>query len=125
MQTTMRGPAAYSGSALIANLLGLAIAALIAAALTSASPPLLGSDRAILLAVVALGMTMCSVGGVGRAPMKFGWTHPVTLFGIAVGTVMLLIAAAVLIGQVADRTALNVFAVLLAVKWAIGLTFVR
>jgi hypothetical protein len=51
----MRSPAAYSGSPLVANLPGLAIAALI--------------------------------------------------------------AAAVLIGQVADRTAITVFAVLLAVKW--------
>ena len=55
MHTTMRSPAAYSGSPLVANLPGLAIAALI--------------------------------------------------------------AAAVLIGQVTDRTAITVFAVLLAVKW--------
>lgn len=48
-----------------------------------------------------------------------------TLFGIAVGTALLLVAGAVLAGQVADRFALNAFAALFAVKWAVGLTFVR
>jgi hypothetical protein len=68
---------------------------------------------------------MCSLGGVGRAPAKFGWTHPATLFGTTVGTAMLVLAGADLTGQVADRLAIFVFAALFAIKWAVGLAFVR
>jgi hypothetical protein len=71
---------------------------------------------------------MCSLGGVGRAPAKFGWTHPVTLFGITVGTTLLVLAGAVLTGQLQDRFAIIIiiiFGALFAIKWAVGLAFVR
>lgn len=125
MQTTLSKPAAYSGSPIAATLLGAATAGLLIAALTNTAIPLLGSERAIFLALVVLGMTMCSLGGMGRAPAKYGWTHPVTLFGIAVGTVMLLLTGGVVDGQIADRVAINIFAGLFAIKWLVGLTFVR
>ena len=77
------------------------------------------------VAVVVLCATMCSLGVVGRAPMKYGWMHPVTLFGIAVGTIMLLLAAGVVLGQVTEQIGLSVFAALFAIKWVVGLAFVR
>jgi hypothetical protein len=101
------------------------IAALVVAAFTNTSVPLLGSERAVFVAVVLLGVIMCSLGGVGRAPMKYGWTHPVTLFGIAIGTIMLLLVAGVVLGQLTDQIGLMVFAALFAMKWAVGLAFVR
>jgi len=79
----------------------------------------------MFVAVVLLGVTMCALGGVGRAPMKYGWTHPVMLFGIAVGTVMLLLTAAVVLGQITDQVALRIFAALFAMKWGLGLALVR
>jgi hypothetical protein len=125
MQATLRKPHPSFGSPLLANLIGIVIAALIAAALTNTSVPLLASERAIFVAVLLLGVSMCSLGGVGRAPMKYGWMHPVTLFGIAIGTIMLLLAAGVVLGQVADLIGLTVFGALFAMKWAVGLAFVR
>ena len=125
MQSTMPRPATSFSNPILASALGVVIAGLLVAALTSTPLPLLSSDRAMFLAVLVLGLTMCSLGGVGRAPMKYGWTHPITLFGIAVGTLMLLLAAGVVAGQMADRFALTIFAALFAVKWAIGLAFVR
>jgi hypothetical protein len=124
MQATTQKPATVFGSPLFANLIGIVIAALLAVALTN-TLPLLGSERAIFLTVLLLGVTMCSLGGVGRAPMKYGWVHPVTLFGIAVGTTMLLLAAAVVVGQLSEQVGLSIFAVLFAMKWAVGLAFVR
>ncbi len=44
-----------------------------------------------------------------------------TLFGILIGAVMLLLAEAVLSGQVATHVGLSAFAALFAMKWAIGL----
>lgn len=125
MQATLRKPATAFGNPLVANLLGVIIAALLLAALTSTPVPLLGSDVAIFLAVLVLGMSMCALGGVGRAPMKLGWAHPVTLFGIVVGTAILLVAVGVLSGQVATDVGLGAFVALLAIKWAVGLAFVR
>jgi hypothetical protein len=49
----MRRPAAYSGNLLLANLLGVAIAALTGAALTRTSLAVLVSDRAIFLVLAA------------------------------------------------------------------------
>lgn len=66
MQANMQEPATAFGSPLLANLIGIVIAALVALTLTNASVPLLGSERAIFVAVVLLGVTMCALGGVGR-----------------------------------------------------------
>ena len=143
MQATIQKPTAYSGSAAVANLIGAAIALLIFAVLTNSPIPLLGSDRATFIALIILGTTMCALGGVGRAPSRYGWTHPVTLFGIVVGIVAMLLAAAVLVGQPAfldpiativgrtsvdaghDRPAIVVLGVLMAIKWLVGLVYVR
>jgi hypothetical protein len=51
--------------------------------------------------------------------------HPVTVFGIAVGTIILLLAAAVMLGQVTDQIGLLIFTPLFATKWVVGLAFVR
>jgi hypothetical protein len=120
----MRSPA-HTGSPLIANLLGVGIAALVLAALSNTSIPLLGSDRAVFIALLILGMVMCTLGGVGRAPAMYGWASPVTLCGIAVGTLILVLTAAALTGQVADRLAIEVLAGLMAIKWTVGLVFLR
>src|ERR1041385_5465382 len=125
MQATLRKPHTSFGSPLFANLIGIVIAALVVAALTNTPVPLLGSERAIFMAVVLLGISMCSLGCVGRAPMKYGWMHPVTLFGIAIGTIMLLLAAGVVLGQVAEHIGLIVFTALFAMKWVVGMAFVR
>jgi hypothetical protein len=125
MQATLRKPAATFGNPLVANVLGLITAALVLAALTRTPLPLLGSDVVMFLAVLVLGMSMCALGGVGRAPVKYGWTHPVTLLGIMLGIIMLLLAGGVLFGQVATPVGLTALAALLAIKWAVGLAFVR
>jgi len=125
MQATLQKPVTGFASPLIANLVGIVIVVLLGAAVTNTPVPLLGSERAMFVAVVLLGVTMCALGGVGRAPMKYGWTHPVTLFGIAVGTVMLLLTAAVVLGQITDQVGLRMFAALFAMKWGVGLALVR
>ena len=125
MQVMTQKPATSFGSPLIADVIGVAIAALVVAALTDTPVPLLGSERAIFVAVVLLGITMCSLGGVGRAPLKYGWMHPVTIVGSAIGTVMLLLVAGVVLGQVTERVGLNVFGALFVTKWVLGLGFLR
>jgi hypothetical protein len=125
MQATLQRPASGFASPLIANLVGIVIVVLLGAAVTNTPVPLLGSERVLFVAALALGVTMCALGGVGRAPAKFGWTHPTTLFGIAVGTIMLLLTLGVVLGQITDQAGLRIFAALFAMKWGVGLALVR
>src|SRR5579872_4052280 len=115
-------PAAAAGGLADAHAAAISMSSPVAAdRLTPAAAvvPSARSEHAIFFAVVLLGLTMCSLGGVGRAPWKYGWLHPVTVFGSAVGTIMLLLAAAVMLGQVTDQ--ILVFTMLFAMKWVVGL----
>jgi len=125
MQATLQKPVTGFASPLIANLVGIVIVVLLGAAVTSTPVPLLGSERVLFVAALVLGVTMCALGGVGRAPAKFGWTHPVALSGIALGMVMLLLTAGVVLGQMTDQVGLRMFAALFAMKWGVGLALVR
>jgi hypothetical protein len=68
---------------------------------------------------------MCVTGGIGPSQAKLGWTHPVTLIGSVFGVVAVLLIGAVLFNWTTDRIAALTLATLMAVKWAIGLAFVR
>jgi hypothetical protein len=134
----------FTGNALAANLLGILAALIVVALVFKSRLPFLGTDRAAFIALVVVGMTMCALGGIGRAQSTIGWTDPVTLFGIAIGSLALVLVAAVLTGKdgflapvsvlvgessslesATDRAATLVLAGLIAVKWAIGLLFLQ
>jgi hypothetical protein len=55
---------------------------------TTTSRPLIGSDRGALVALVAVEVTMSALRGIGVAPTPLGWTHPVTIMRIALGTLI-------------------------------------
>lgn len=107
-------------------------------ALTGDAVPIVGSPRGALIAIVVIGMASCGVAGIGQAPI-IGWTHPITILGIVVGVIALVVAGAGLLGWDAlvspasgivpvgtnvavttERIAIGLLAVLIAVKWAIG-----
>ena len=134
----------FTGNAIAANLLGVLAALMVIALLTNVRLPLIGSDRAAFSALVLIGMTMCALGGIGRAQSTLGWTDPVTLVGIVIGSFALVLIAAVLAGRAdflapvaalvggtstvessMDRAATLVLAGLIALKWAIGLLFLH
>lgn len=134
----------FTRNVLGANLLGIVAALVVAALLANVRLPLLESDRATFIALVVVGMAMCALGGIGRAQSTLGWTKPVTLAGIIIGSLALVLVAAVLSGRagflapVASvvggssavesatyRAATVVLAGLMLLKWAIGLAFLR
>jgi len=133
----------FTGNAFAANLLGILAALIVVALLANIRLPLIGSDRAAFIALVVIGMTMCALGGIGRAQSTLGWTDPVTLVGIVFASLALVLVAAVLTGRAGflapvaavvggtsaldstDRAATLVLAGLVAVKWAIGLVFLH
>ena len=134
----------FTGNELAANLLGILAALIVAAVLFDIRLPLLATDRATFIGLVVVGMTMCALGGIGRAQSTLGWTDPVTLAGIVIGSLALTLVAAVLTGNTGflapisaivgrttslesatERAATVVLAGLIGVKWAIGLVFLR
>lgn len=88
-----------SGTNLVVIVLGILVALLIFAVLTGRKVPLLPSDRSALLALVIIGMLMCSQGGIGRVSASGAWWHPFSIIGYVLGAVIILIGIAALFGK--------------------------
>jgi hypothetical protein len=121
-----------TGSALVLLALGVAFLAI-----TRDQLPIVGTGIGALLAVAAIGMAGCAVGGISQAP-ALGWTTPTVVFGTVLGLVALLIIAAGVFGWTPVlepiarfvpaqstaaspvTTAIFALAVLIAVKWVVA-----
>jgi hypothetical protein len=79
--------------------LGLLAALLVFFVLTGRKVPLLANDRAALLTLVAIGMVMCTQGGIGRVAASGNWLHPFAILGYLLGAAILLIGIAALFGR--------------------------
>lgn len=79
---TTTTPAVSKSSGWLVPGLILLIAVFIGGNLARLELPLLGNDRLVLIAVFFLGQVLCSQGmRIGT----FSWTHPTTIFGVALG----------------------------------------
>ena len=88
-----------SGSNPVVIALGILAALLVFAVLTGRKVPLLSSDRAALLALVVIGMLMCTQGGIGRVAANNAWFHPMSFLGYLLGGAIIVIGIAALIGK--------------------------
>lgn len=88
-----------TGTDLSVIALGILTALLIFAVLTGRKIPLLESDRAVLFALVIIGMLMCSRGGIGRVAASGAWWHPFSILGYLLGAVIIAIGIAALFGR--------------------------
>src|SRR5512143_4057555 len=91
--------ASAGGTNLVVIVLGILVAFLVFMALTGRKVPLLSSDRAVLLAVVVIGMFICSQAGIGRVSAINAWWHPLSIVGYVLGAVIILIGLAALFGR--------------------------
>ncbi len=87
------------GTNVIVIVLGILVAFLIFMALTGRKVPILSSERAILLAVVVIGMFICSQVGIGRVSAIGAWSHPLSIVGYVLGAIIVLIGIAALFGR--------------------------
>ena len=97
---------------------------LVLAVLTGRKVPLISGDRAAFIALAVIGFGMCSIG-MGKIATGLGWTHPITIVGIVLGTLIILFVIAMLAGWqvpfIADyRAAFITVAVIGLVKWALA-----
>lgn len=104
--------------------LGALAAGVVISVLTRVRFPVIGTDRAALIALVVLGLTMCALGGTRAA--VYPPPNPFTLVGIVLGIVALLVAAAGLFRfqlplMAGERDAIIALAAIMAVKVLVAL----
>lgn len=107
-------------SAVLAVLIGL----LVLGTLSGRKMAWLSNERVVLIAVVVLGMAMCT-RGIGRVAALGAWGHPLAILGYLVGALILLIAAVGLSGKPllwisTPRDAVVTAALLTALKLALS-----
>jgi hypothetical protein len=128
----------FDSNFLLGSVLVLAALGVAAVALTRDDLPIIGTGVGALLVVAVIGMAGCAVAGISQAP-ALGWTAPTILLGTTLGIVALLIIAAGVFGwsgvlqpiaqlvpgqattPAPATTAIFALAVLIGVKWLIGI----
>ena len=110
-----------STNGLITLVLGLLAAGLVFMVLTGRDVPIVGNGAGALLALGIIGISMCTMSGIGSVQGTLGWTHPLTIIGSILGVAALLVVALPLLGVqlplVADtRSAVLALAVIMLIK---------
>ena len=116
--------ASLNWNALGSSTLGIVALLLVFAVLTGRKVPLISGDRTAFIALAVIGFGMCSIG-MGKIATGLGWTHPITIVGIAAGALVILLVIAMLAGWrvpfIADyRAAFITVAAVGLVKWALA-----
>jgi hypothetical protein len=80
-------------------IIALLFAAVVFVSVTGKRVPLLSSARVAIIALIVLGMAMCTQGGIGRIAAANLWTHPQAIIGYILGATILVIALATVFGM--------------------------
>jgi hypothetical protein len=99
----------------------LVSAAVLFIGLTGKKLPVLSNLRIDIILLVVLGMTICTLGGIGRVAAQNAWTHPLAFLASLIGVAILIIALAAFTGWKlpliqGDRQALIAIAILIGAK---------
>jgi len=105
-------------------LLGGVVAVIVFAGLSGKSLPLINSPKASLIALLVVGMAMCT-GGIGQVGASGKWASPLAIIGILLGVLILVIIIAALAGFklpviTGDIQAITAVGILIAIKFVIG-----
>lgn len=91
--------ASTSGINTFVVVLGILAALLAFAVLTGKKVPFLASERAALLALVVIGMFICSRVGIGQVAARGIWWHPLSIAGYLLGAAIIAIGIVALFGR--------------------------
>ena len=110
-------------SYVISAVLGIVAALIVVTILGGREFPLVATERQAVLALLVIGVVMCTLGGIGPTQSAYGWTHPIMLAGIVLGILALLVAGLTLVGAnttigliATDRSALITLTVIMVLK---------
>ena len=79
-------------------LIALLFAGVFFAFMTGRRLPLISSERGTMIALLALGFAMCTIGGSGRVAAMNAWSHPLSILGMLLGVIIAVIGLAVIFG---------------------------
>lgn len=122
---TTNVPIVFHWTAPIAHALGFLTFGLAILTLTGVKLPILVDERTAFYVLAAAGFLACSLG-MAKISIEQGWTHPITLAGMILGTLAMLLVAAVYFGFslpfiTDDRAALIALTAVIGVKVALAL----
>jgi len=78
-------------------LLALLVTAVVFIAVTGKKVPVLSNPHLAMIAVLVLGMAMCT-SGIGRVAVLQQWTHPLAILGYLLGALILVIGLGTVFG---------------------------
>jgi hypothetical protein len=104
--------------------LGVLVAGIVYAALSGIVLPLIATPHASLIALLVVGMAMCT-GGIGQVGLSGRWASPLAILGYILGTVILIIIIStftswklpLIAGEIQAVAAVGI---LIAIKFVIG-----
>lgn len=101
-------------------LLALLIVAVVFITVTGKKVPVLSNPRAAMVAVLVLGMAMCT-NGIGRVAAFQQWAHPLAILGYLLGAMILVISLGTIFNWKlpliqSDARTMLIVAVLIGVK---------
>lgn len=82
------------------TIIGLALfaATIVFIGVTGKKVPLLSNVRVDIVLLVIIGMSICTLGGIGRIATTGQWSHPLSIIGYILGGLILLVTLAVFVG---------------------------
>jgi hypothetical protein len=83
----------FAGNTPVLIGLGVLAAIVLAGSLGRFKLPLISSERGAFFALVVIGFAMCTLGMQFE---RYGWAHPASIAGIILGSLALIVVAAVL-----------------------------
>ena len=95
----MNTASATSGVNAFVAVLGILAILLVFAVFTGRKIPFLASEQATLLALVVIGLFICSQAGIGQVAARGAWWHPISVFGYVLGVIIIAIGIAALFGR--------------------------
>jgi len=79
-------------------LVALLFAGVVFVAVTGRRIPIISNVRIAMIALLVLGMTMCTMGGIGRVAAAGQWAHPLSIIGYILGALILIVGFATIFG---------------------------
>ena len=106
-------------------ILGIVAAVIVYATATGQQLPIVSTPRAALIALLVIGLAMCTMGGIGQVGASGKWTSPLAILGILLGVAILVVILAAFTGWKlpfiqGEVQAVLAVAALILVKYVIG-----
>jgi hypothetical protein len=113
-----------SSNLLMPLVLGAVVTVIVLSALNGMALPLIGTPRASLIALLVVGMAMCT-GGIGQVAASGRWLSPLAFAGYLLGAVILVIIVSAFTGWklpliASDTQAVAAVGILIAIKFLIA-----